>query len=137
MKDKVSEVNSRFYEALNSSDLTVMEDIWLKKASSKCVHPGWPMLNGWDSIKESWRDIFETGGLNQVEVSDIFVDVVGRTAWVNCIEKIGYLINDRIIITMAQATNIYELIDGEWKMVLHHASPMPTPRNESENHTLQ
>lgn len=137
MKEKVYEINTRFYEALNSSDMSVMEDIWLNESTSKCVHPGWPILNGWESIKESWRDIFETGGLDKVEVSDIFVDVVGKSAWVNCIERIGYLINERLIVTMAQATNVYALVDGEWKMVLHHASPMPTPGSESENESLQ
>lgn len=137
MKDKVYETNKKFYEALNKSDLSVMEQIWANDSSSKCIHPGWPMLKGWESIKESWRDIFESGGLNQVVVSEVFVDVIGRSAWVNCIEKIDYLIDDKLIVTMAQSTNIFELIDGEWKMVLHHASPMPPPRSEVTEHTLQ
>lgn len=137
MKDKIYEINTRFYNALNNSDLSLMEEVWLKKASSKCVHPGWPMLKGWDSIKESWQNIFETGGLNQVEISDIFVDIVGKTAWVNCIERIGYLINDSLVVTMAQATNIFKLTEGDWKMVLHHASPMPAPRSEVRDQSLQ
>lgn len=137
MKEKIYEINTKFYDALNSSDLSVMEEIWLNESSSKCVHPGWPMLTGWESIKESWRDIFETGGLSQVEISDVFVDIVGKSAWVNCIERIGYVINERLIVTTAQATNIYEFVNGEWKMVLHHSSPMPTPKTESEDHTLQ
>ncbi|MGH7884479.1 MAG: nuclear transport factor 2 family protein [Thermodesulfobacteriota bacterium] len=137
MKDKIYEINTRFYNALNNSDISLMEEIWLKKSSAKCVHPGWPILKGWDSIKESWQNIFETGGLNQVEISDIFVDIVGKTAWVNCIERINYLINNSFIVTMAQATNIFKLIEGDWKMVLHHASPMPPPRSEINDHSLQ
>lgn len=137
MKDKVYELNKKFYDALNKSDLADMERIWANSSSSKCVHPGWPMLKGWESIRDSWRDIFESGGFNKVVISDVFVDVIGRAAWVNCIEKIDYLIDDRLIVTMAQSTNVFELIDGEWKMVLHHASPMPAPRSEAKDHTLQ
>lgn len=137
MEDKVLETNRKFYEAVNRGDLSVMENVWVNSSSSRCVHPGWPLLKGWKSIKESWRDIFSTGSLNGVEVSDVFVDVIGESAWVNCIEKINYKLDDKVIVTMAQSTNVYELVDGVWKMVLHHASPMPPPRSEAEGHSLQ
>ena len=61
----------------------------------------------------------------------------GNSAWLNCVERAAYSIDDRRVVVLAQATNIFELADGEWKMVLHHASLMPIPRKEIDYENLQ
>ena len=133
----VVELNEKFYNALEQGDMSLMEDIWLNDEEIKCVHPGWPLLTGWNEIKQSWERIFESGELSGVEVNDTFVEVNESSAWVNCIEKLSHVVGGQVIVTMAQTTNIFEKRDDRWFMVLHHASPMPVPRSESSSETLQ
>ncbi len=61
MDDKaaVKEINARFYEALSAQDLAAMETVWLHEPWVRCVHPGWEMLTGWQSIRKSWSNIFK------------------------------------------------------------------------------
>ncbi len=137
MQQEVRNINQKFYEALTTADLSLMEELWVKSDDVQCVHPGWPLLHGWEKVKESWKNIFEAGGLTNIEISNIFVDVAGDTAWLNCTEKLSYTIGDQVVITLAQTTNIFEYNDSAWRMVLHHASPMPMPPTEKEIPNLQ
>ncbi len=114
-----------------------MENIWSNDKNAKCIHPGWPIINGWEAIKDSWKNIFESSGFNQVDISQLFIDVKENSAWVNCVERISYRFENEIIITLAQTTNIYEYSEENWKLVLHHASPMPVPRGEDNTERLQ
>ena len=136
MEDKLKllkDINEKFYLALSTSNIDLMEDVWLKTSDAKCVHPGWPILYGWENIKSSWEKIFKSGALADIEISKVYADVNGNSAWVNCIEKMSYVVGEQIVLTMAQTTNIFELEEDTWLMVLHHASPMPVPRSEYEN----
>ena len=73
-KSKIEEINNRFYEALNSFDIDIMEDVWLNDSTVKCIHPGWPLIKGWDAVKDSWKNIFESSGFNHVNISKLFID---------------------------------------------------------------
>lgn len=137
LKKNLVELNNKFYRALETGDISLMEDVWLTDDNVKCVHPGWPLITGWDEIKESWEKIFDSGEVSDVEINDTFVEVSDSSAWINCIEKLSHVIGGQVIITMAQTTNIFELRDSRWYMVLHHASPMPVPRSENSSETLQ
>ena len=96
-KNKIEEINNRFYEALNSFDIKIMEDIWLNDETVKCVHPGWPLISGWDAVKESWENIFDSSGFNHVSISKLFIDHKEDSAWVNCVERISYKFDNQIM----------------------------------------
>jgi len=137
LKKQIIELNNRFYQALEEGDISTMEEIWLTDGNAKCIHPGWPLLTGWDDIKNSWERIFESGELSEVEISDTFVEINQSAALINCIEKLRHYIGGQMVMTMAQTTNVFEMIDSRWYMVLHHASPIPVPRSENYSDTLQ
>lgn len=137
LREEIMKANKRFYDARNRYDLDLIEKIWLNDGRAKCVHAGWPIIFGWDAIKESWKTIFETGGFSHVDVSDFFVEAGENSAWLNCIERATYSIDDRKIVLLAQATNIFELSEEKWRVVLHHASLMPIPRKEIDYGSLQ
>lgn len=137
LRKNLVELNEKFYSALEKGDISLMEEVWLTEQDVKCVHPGWPLITGWDDIRDSWQKIFDSGELNKVEISDLFVELNDEAAWINCIEKLSHEIGGQLIITMAQTTNIFERRDSRWYLVLHHASPMPVPRSENFSETLQ
>lgn len=137
LKKQIIELNNRFYKALEEGDILTMEEIWLTDENAKCVHPGWPLLTGWHEIKESWERIFEAGELSDVEISDTFVEISESAAMINCVEKLSHYIGGQMVMTMAQTTNIFEMIGSRWYLVLHHASPIPVPRSGNYSDTLQ
>jgi hypothetical protein len=140
MPDALKEVltaNARFYKALERGDLELMKEVWFKDEVAKCVHPGWPMLSGWDSIKESWSTIFNGGGPAKIELSDIHTEVIEDVAWITCIERITQKVGEDFQMGLAQATNIFERRGSKWLLVLHHASPVPMRMKDVAEEKLQ
>jgi len=136
--DDVLKANSRFYKALGEGNLNSMTEIWLNEPKAKCVHPGWPMLYGWEAIKESWKNIFEAGGPAHIDISDVRIHISGELAWVICIERVSQRVGAQTRLGYAQSTNVFEYSGSSWRLVIHHASPVPVPRGDSaSNQNLQ
>ncbi len=123
--EAVITANARFYRALGNADLEAMSDLWLHSDESACVHPGWPMLEGWDLIRESWVSVFDSQGPFRVWPGEVAVHLDNTTAWVTCVENIDTSRELTDVLIQTQATNIFRQFAGEWKMILHHASPLP------------
>ena len=117
--------NARFYRALANADLGAMSGLWLQSDEASCVHPGWPMLEGWEAIRESWQAIFKNQGPLRIWPEAVAVHLAGGVAWVTCIENIDASRELTDLLIQARATNIFHRVDGRWKMVHHHASPLP------------
>lgn len=133
--EEVVSANEKFYLAVNRADMDLMSDVWLGGAEDKCVHPGWPMLYGWEAIKESWKNIFEEGGPETIEISNVSVEVTEGLAWVVCVEKIIHGAGDGMRTGFAQSTNVFRKTGSGWKLVIHHASPIPMPRTRASSDT--
>jgi len=121
----VLEANQRFYHALQELDLAEMEAIWLPESWVQCVHPGWNLLEGWEAIRESWKQIFENTHFLRLTVGVQQIRVENSMAWVCCTEKITSVIGKRFEAAYAQATNLFERRDGAWRLVHHHGSLVP------------
>ena len=101
-----------------------MEKVWSRSNYVRCVHPGWKMLEGWDSIRDSWRTIFTNAICLTVEPETSDVNVHGPIAVVTCRERISSFTLDGSNVTTALATNIFEKREGRWLLIHHHASPV-------------
>ncbi len=132
----VAEANDRFYRALEAADLAAMESLWLQTDWVRCVHPGWELLAGWPQVRESWARIFQHSRGLRVMPGDVAIRLAGDFAWVSCTEHLMIFDENSAapVSVMTTATNLFQRVGGEWRMVLHHASPVPTviPVNESE-----
>jgi ketosteroid isomerase-like protein len=121
-ESEVAEANARFYRAFETLDIAEMERVWTPAARAKCVHPGWPLLSGWEAVRASWEAIFANTGEMRFTISEVQVAVEGDVAWVTCTENILAQIRGRVSVTAVVATNIFERgLDG-WRLVHHHAS---------------
>ena len=76
-------------------------------------------MYGRDTIMESWAQIFAGAGMDVVAESVNCAFIGNSCAVVTCIECLGDEGESRCI-----ATNIFERLDGRWRMVLHHAGPL-------------
>jgi ketosteroid isomerase-like protein len=135
--EEVLKINEAFYRALQNGDLDLMESLWVKDSRAKCVHPGWPLLLGWEPIRKSWENIFEMGGPTKIQISNVSVEACGNMAWLTCIEHITHILKDQVHRSLAQATNIFELQGSRWFMIHHHASPIPMLEGSMTEEKLQ
>ncbi|MGB7293651.1 MAG: nuclear transport factor 2 family protein [Thermodesulfobacteriota bacterium] len=136
-REEVSKVNERFYRALGTRDLELMDTVWVRESRAGCVHPGWIMLKGWDALRQSWENVFDPRDQLDVELANVTVEVRGNVAWVTCIQKLIYRSRIPVAVNISQSTNIFERRDSGWLMVLHHASPTPMADFEIEDKSLQ
>ena len=120
----VRTANGRFYTAFQAMDLAEMHEIWLHEEWIECVHPGWDLLLGWDEVRESWARIFSNTQRMKVALNSVWVCVQGEVAWVACTEHVTSAFATGFDEVLVQATNIFVLRDGAWRMVVHHASPL-------------
>lgn len=130
-EEKVLAANRRFYEALERLDLEAMDAVWVHEESAGCVHPGWELLSGWDEIRESWRRIFENTRRMKVGITDVTLRVEGDAAWVHCVEQVTSSFDTGFSTAWVQATNLFVKREGEWRLALHHSSPLPRADEET------
>ena len=118
----VEEANAAFYRAFEALDLDEMDAVWAHGEHVRCVHPGWPLLCGWDAVRESWRRIFENTQEMRFTLSDVTVHAGDDLAWVTCTENILSELGERVSVTAILATNLFERAPTGWRLVHHHAS---------------
>ena len=124
--EQVRQANQHFYHAFESLDIEQMAAVWVQARRARCVHPGWEMLEGWEAIGQSWAAIFANTESMQFVITDVAVHLYDGVAWVTCIENLSDA-PETLQMTRILATNVYELIDREWRIVHHHASPVLRP----------
>lgn len=132
-RSQVLTANDMFYEAFNKQDLDAMKRVWLDDLSAVCIHPGWPVLYGFDSIIQSWRDIFEHTDHLEIRLSNVQTVLSDGLAWVSCQENLFSIHMAGVQTSQVHATNLFQKMDGRWKMILHHAASVPPPSRDEED----
>ena len=122
---EVLDTNENFYQAFNRGDLNLMKSVWAQNDSVACIHPGWEVLRGFDVIIQSWEKIFVGSENLEIKLSEIKVSGDGGMIWVSCQENLFAMSMSGVQVSKVHATNLFEKVGDQWKMVLHHASSMP------------
>ena len=118
------DVEAAFYEALERSDIDAMMAVWAEDEEVVCVHPGGPRLVGYAMIREAWQRIFDNGRKLQVRLSQQKTVTTPFAVVSALLEHIVSLDDGKLSAPVA-ATNIYVRGALGWRMVAHHASPVP------------
>ena len=120
------DAENAFYDAFERGDLPAMMAVWAESESVVCVHPRGPRLVGFEAVRDSWMQIF-SGGATQLriratEVKRFDSQGVAVHALIETLSAPGQQATQSV-----SATNVYELTDGGWRMVVHHATPIVEP----------
>uniref|UniRef100_A0A5B7AM48 SnoaL-like domain-containing protein n=1 Tax=Davidia involucrata TaxID=16924 RepID=A0A5B7AM48_DAVIN len=112
--------NARFYNSFRNGDLAAMQALWAKGEHVCVVHPGVSGISGYDLVMGSWEFVWADYEFPlQIEMKDVQVHVRGDMGYVTCIE----LVKTKGSSWGKQfATNVFERIDGQWFICIHHAS---------------
>ena len=122
--EEVTRVNELFYQAFESLDIAAMDHIWAHQEYVTCIHPGWSIRVGWPAVRDSWVIIFNNTFSMEFHLSDLQVQVAADIAWVICTENITSRVEENAQQSRVMATNLYERIEGAWKIIHHHGSPL-------------
>ncbi|OAY69394.1 F-box protein SKIP8 [Ananas comosus] len=122
-KASVLAANSRFYHAFKNGDLSAMHSVWAKGDHVCVVHPGAGRISGYELVMESWELVCGSDYEFplQIDLKNVEVHVRGDTGYVTCMEVVktkGSSWGKQV------ATNVFERVDGQWFICIHHASHM-------------
>lgn len=132
--DTAEEAESAFYSAFQNGDLNAMAAIWANSDSVVCVHPHAPQLTGYEQVMQSWRDILSNTDGFRISVEMLHQHSDGQLA-VRFVNETLIDENSRAQPVTILATNAYRKTDAGWRMVLHHASPAPSPSDQQQEQT--
>ncbi|MBS3935646.1 MAG: nuclear transport factor 2 family protein [Sulfuritalea sp.] len=118
------EAEAAFYEALERGDLDAMMSVWAEDEEIVCVHPGGPRLAGYALVREGWRHIFAGGTRLKVQLLALSTVHSPFTAVHSVIEQIS-VIGQKHLAAPVVATNVFIRGALGWRMIVHHASPVP------------
>jgi uncharacterized protein (TIGR02246 family) len=132
------DAENAFYDAFERGDLVAMMAVWNESDDVVCVHPQGPRLVGFSAVRESWVQIFS--GAAQVRVRTTEARRFdGQTVAVHSVVETVAPASGKGPTGTVHATNVFELTERGWRMVVHHASPVPeAPASEepAPAHTL-
>jgi len=126
------EAEAAFYEAFQRADLSAMRAVWLAADYIECIHPMGERLRGLEAVMAGWRRILEPGPVMSFELEDLSYTQSGSMSIHTVTEHITLRQGDQHLHSRVLATNIYLLTEGGWRLMLHHASPMPKEPAGSE-----
>lgn len=123
-EERVREKNRQFYRAFESLDLETMEAVWIRDDRARCIHPGWPLMNGWSEVRDSWARIFANTQFVKFNLGEVHVTLQGNWAWVVCVENFLTLSGGGLAESKVLTTNIFVEEEDSWYLVHHHGSPL-------------
>ena len=109
---------------LAHGDFEALMAVWSEEDEVVCIPPGGPRIVGLAAVRETWRHILANGSRVRVEVGQAVTSAGAMMAMHCVIERVGADGPGQRSATLA-ATNVYVRGADGWRMVLHHASPVP------------
>lgn len=97
-----------------------MRAVWATE-DAVCVHPGAVPLLGYESVMRSWAHIFEGAETPLIETR-VIQRIVSDEMAVHLVEERVSTASAPGNAAVVMATNIYRVVDGVWRMVVHHGS---------------
>ena len=129
-----ADAENAFYEAFERCDLAAMMAVWAESDDIVCVHPQGPCLVGFDAVRDSWVQIFSGGSQLRVRATEVRA-FDGQTVAVHALVEQVAPRGRESAVQSVYATNVYELTDGGWRMVVHHANAVAEPEPPAEEPT--
>jgi ketosteroid isomerase-like protein len=124
MFNTADEAEAAFYAAFSSADLETMKQVWADSANAVCIHPMSAPLYGHAAIVQSWSAILEKGG-GRISHQTLYRRTEGSLA-IHGIEE--RLLLPQGVEARMHATHVYAFdAESGWKLLMHHASPLPAP----------
>lgn len=127
-EEDVRKASMLFYNALTDMGNGIagkMEDLWSHDESVTAMHPIDGRDLGWTAVKNSFDQVAGIAADGKIELKDQLIRVVGDVAYEIGTETGEFKLAGNEVKIGQRVTNIYQLKDGQWKMIHHHADISP------------
>jgi len=125
------DAETAFYDAFERADIDAMMAVWAESDDIVCIHPQGPRLAGFEAVRESWAQIFAGGAQLRVRTTEER-RFDGQTLAVHNVIELVAAPGGESEPTQVMATNVFELTEGGWRMIVHHATPAPEAPRRAE-----
>jgi ketosteroid isomerase-like protein len=122
--DSARKAEAAFYDAFEQADLRAMMEVW-DTHDCACIHPMNHRIEGFNAISDSWQLIFQSDVQLGFYLTQTRYLVEAGLAVHQVCENIPFVNSAQRHEAKMLATNVYRATPVGWKMVLHHASPVP------------
>ena len=112
-----------FYHAFETQDIDAMMATWADDEDIICVHPGGARVVGYDAVRAGWEHLFSGNTKLSFRLDQIVMLETVGLAMQSAIEHVSTA--DGTARGAAAATNVFMRTPSGWRMVCHHASPVP------------
>lgn len=119
------EAETAFYDALERADLDAMMAVWAEDDEVVCIHPGGPRITGLPAVREAWTQVFKGVKRLTIRRSSLVQSQALMMAVHSLIQHVSQPDDQRALPPIV-ATNIWRRGADGWRLLMHHASPMPT-----------
>jgi len=116
------EAEAAFYDAIEKADMAALDAVWSQDENIVCVHPGASRIEGRAAVMESFQQMFSEAPILNFSIVDTLYTGNESLAIHLVREEIAL---DGQVVSIMVSTNIYQMEEGGWRMLLHHASPEP------------
>lgn len=122
--EKVVDANKQLYISLNAmfnGQFELISNVWSHSDTITYMGPFGGKLVGWDAIGKDFQQVTDMKIGGQINPEEVSVVVTSEMAYVTCFE-VGENIgpDGQVVKVRHRATNIFQLLEGEWKLVHHH-----------------
>ena len=105
-----------------------MQQLWASDDGIVCVHPASTPIRGRRDVMRSWMVLMANAAYIQFFLTDVEAAVVGDLASVTCTENVLSAAPGTPVGMFAggsaAATNVFRRSGGDWRLWVHHASPV-------------
>ena len=122
LEGNADDVETAFYEALQSGDIDKLMACWADEDDIVCIHPGGPRVVGAVAIRASFEAMFTNGSIRAWPERARKTQAVASAVH-NVLERVEVLGPTGAAQAWVIATNVYHKTAQGWRMVAHHASP--------------
>jgi ketosteroid isomerase-like protein len=127
-EEAVLAANAAFYAAFERGDFDAMQQLWASDDGIVCVHPASTPIRGRRDVMRSWMVLMANAAYIQFFLTDVEAAVVGDLASVTCTENVLSAAPGTPVGMFAggsaAATNVFRRSGGDWRLWVHHASPV-------------
>ena len=129
-RQAVLQANSAFYSAwtaLMTGDIEPMQQVWSRADDVTVMGADGRFMVGWDDVLDDWEQQASVLSSGDTRADEVFVVLDGNVAAVHGM-AIGYgqlASEDTPREFRVRVTNLFRKEDGAWKMIGHHADPLP------------
>jgi uncharacterized protein (TIGR02246 family) len=116
------DIETQFYEALQSADITKLMAVWSDDDDIVCVLPGGPRVVGPRAIRASFEAVFANGGI-PVRLEKVRRLQHPGAAVHHLLVRVDVVTDEGTQTAWVIVTNVYLKTDQGWRLVAHHASP--------------